>query len=370
MVGGGPAGAATAIALSELGVPSVVLEAAPGPQHKVGESIPPSANPVLARLGLSAGLARAALPAYGNRSFWGAAEAVDADYVFGTTGTGWRVDRQRFEADLAATATTAGVDWRYGCRLVGCTRREPRGWMLQVISSAGRQALAADVVVDASGRAARVARLLGVRRIRYDRLVGAVAYGSTGEGSDGVDADSTTLVEAVPDGWWYSMHLPAGRIVTAFMTDADLLTATGARTAEGWGALLDSAPATRNRVRAAAGDGPWDGPHVWGAHTSRLTAVVGPDWLAVGDAAVTYDPLTSYGMAAALGQGVYAAAAVVEHLAGRREALPDHARLIDGAFARYLILLHDRYAGEQRWPDAVFWQRRQRHRSPGEPASP
>jgi hypothetical protein len=37
-------------------------------------------------------------------------------------------------------------------------------------------------------------------------------------------------------------------------------------------------------------------------------------------AAVAFDPLASYGIAAALGEGFYAAAAAVDHLAGRRDA--------------------------------------------------
>lgn len=367
MVGGGPAGAATAIVLAEHGLHPIVLEVASGPQRKVGESIPPSANPVLSRLGLTAGLSRTALPAYGNRSVWGTAEPVDTDFVFGTAGSGWRLDRERWEAEVASVAIGVGVDWRYGSRVVGCSGREPRGWTLRVMGTEGPRTCDADVVVDASGRPARVARLLGARRVRYDGLVGAVVYCSTMPDADGsvgpgADSDSTTLVEAVPQGWWYSMFLPGHRIVVAFMTDADLLEATGARTSLGLRALLEAAPMTRARVTAVVRDQSWPEPHTRPAHTSRLTAVTGADWLAVGDAAITYDPLTSYGITAALGQGMHAAQAVMGHLKGRPGALSDHARLIDRAFARYLAMLHDRYANEQRWPDAVFWQRRHRPR--------
>ena len=223
-------------------------------------------------------------------------------------------------------------------------------------------------MVDASGRAARVARLLGVRRVRYDRLVGVLAYGSTGTSSAGdrsvvvgreaARQDSTTLVEAVADGWWYSLFLPDHRLVVAFMTDADLLDSTGARRADGLRALLDRAPATRSRVQDGDADLDWSRAVIRPAHTARLETVAGPDWLAVGDAAVAFDPLASYGIAAALGEGFYAAAAVADHLGGRRDALLDHARLIDRTLAQYLVLCHDRYGLEQRWPDAEFWRRR------------
>ena len=181
---------------------------------------------------------------------------------------------------------------------------------------------------------------------------------STPSGPEGVDADSTTLVEAVSDGWWYSLFLPGHRLVVAFMTDADLLDRTGARRVDGLQALLDEAPATRTRVQTVGARPDWSQARIRPAHTGRLTTVAGPDWLAVGDAAVAFDPLASYGIAAALGEGFYAAAAVADHLAGRRDALLDHARLLDRTLAQYLVLAHDRYALEQRWPDEVFWRRR------------
>jgi 2-polyprenyl-6-methoxyphenol hydroxylase-like FAD-dependent oxidoreductase len=356
VVGGGPAGAATAISLAQQGLHPTVFEAAPAPAWKAGESIPPTARPVLERLGLLSGLDRAGLPSYGNRSVWGAAEALEQDFLFGTAGPGWRVDRTVFEAELAAAAIAAGVDWRCGARVVGCSRREPRGWVLRVVDHTGSRTEEADVVVDASGRAARVARLLGGRRVRYDRLVGVLAYGSTG--TDAASQDSTTLVEAVADGWWYSVFLPGNRLVVAFLTDADLLDSTGARRADGLRALLDQAPTTASRVLAAEATLDWSQVRIRPAHTGRLETVAGPDWIAVGDAAVAFDPLASYGIAAALGEGLYAAAAVADLLGGRRDALLDHARLIDRTLAQYLVLCHDRYRLEQRWPGAEFWRRR------------
>lgn len=368
VVGGGPAGAATAISLARLGVAVTVLEGAPGPQRKVGESIPPSANPVLERLGLSAGLQRAGLPSYGSSSRWGSDTPMERDFLFGAAGVGWRVDRRAFELELATAARESGVQWRYDHRVVTCRRRPPRGWTVRAMTAQGTQSLSADLVVDASGRAARVARLLGIRRVRYDRLVGVVCYASTRtaasddpvSGADPRSGDSTTVIEAVRDGWWYSLFLPSRRLVAAFLTDGDLL--HDARTGHGTDPLSRSTHAPMTRCRLLSVDDPtrWDGPHIQPAHTSRLTAVTGPDWMAVGDSAVTFDPLASHGISSALGSGFYAAAAVVEHLGGRVDALPAYAELVDYNFAHYLMLRQERYALERRWPEATFWRRRHR----------
>jgi flavin-dependent dehydrogenase len=366
VVGGGPAGAATSISLARFGVAATVLEAAPGPRCKVGESLPPSANPVLERLGLIPGLRRAALPSYGSCSRWGSEEPTERDFLFAPTGVGWRVDRRAFELELAAAARETGVHWRYDHRVVACRRRTPRGWTLHVVTAEGPQTVSADLVVDASGRAARLARLLGVRRVRYDRLIGTVFYCSTRTPAgpsltfDPPADDSTTVIEAVPDGWWYSLFLPSRRLIAAFLTDGDLLDDVGIRPWNDPSAHFAHAPTTRSRLLTADDPKRWDGPHIRPAHTSRLNAITGPDWLAVGDAAVTFDPLASYGISSALGAGFYAAASVVEHLGGRLDALRAYAELVDHTFAQYLILCHERYTLERRWPDATFWRRRHR----------
>lgn len=115
---------------------------------------------------------------------------------------------------------------------------------------------------------------------------------------------------------------------------------------------LAAAPATRERLLLAGPRQRWDGPQVSPAHTSRLTAVTGPGWLAVGEAAVSFDPLASYGIAAALGTGYYAAGAVVEHLGGRRGALSDYAELTTTRSPSTSLCAMTGI--ERRWPDAPF----------------
>jgi flavin-dependent dehydrogenase len=87
---------------------------------------------------------------------------------------------------------------------------------------------------------------------------------------------------------------------------------------------------------------------------------VGDGWVAAGDAAVSFDPLSSHGILNALHTGTLAGSAVHAHLAGDVRALDAYARHVDALYAAHLRHLHAYYAMERRWPDHPFWSRRYR----------
>src|SRR5205807_9309741 len=81
---------------------------------------------------------------------------------------------------------------------------------------------------------------------QYGNLTGLVAL------FEGTTASNDTLVESVPDGWWYSVQVPGERMVVAFMTDADIVRDRRLYEPEVWRHALEETNATRRRVANAS----------------------------------------------------------------------------------------------------------------------
>ena len=150
---------------------------------------------------------------------------------------------------------------------------------------------------------------------------------------------------------WYSALLADGRLALAFMTDGDLLDRNA------WYLGLERTRETRARVEGH-GYAIEEAPRILPAETSRLDDILGDNWLALGDAAAAYDPLSSHGIGSAMGSGFYAGHAIADLLAGHTEAGLAYLDVLRNAYGGCLDLQKQHYASERRWPDAPFWRRR------------
>jgi flavin-dependent dehydrogenase len=338
VVGGGPAGAATALRLARAGVGVTLCEASRYEELRMGETLPPAANPLLRELGVWDRFRdMRPIPSYRTASVWGGAEIAERSFVFNPYGNGWHVDRAAFDRMLAEVAAEAGAAVRTRCRVrqVTCLAAG-----FELVLADGR--IRARAVVDATGRGARFARALGADRRQLDRLVCVSRVFAVDEDSPLGD----TLLEAVPDGWWYASPLPGGRRLVACFTDAGRAARLAA--AAGWAAAL----ACTEQVREQATGRPVGPVRVVSAASHHLRPCAGPRWLAVGDAALAVDPLSSGGVTFALRSAAGATAAL---LAG---CATGYAAFVDAAAEEYRAIRTKIYGWEGRFTASPFWQAR------------
>ncbi|HVY17247.1 MAG TPA: tryptophan 7-halogenase [Rhodopila sp.] len=352
VIGGGPAGAAAALTLARYTRHAVLLLEASGyAAFRVGETVSAGIVPLLSYLGAESVLAGAvSVPAYGTAGAWGGEQLIRRDFIWTGRGQGLHLDRNRFDAALAACLSRFGDAPRVGTLVRDLTWRDGR-WVVDLDAPEGRTQLEARIVVDATGRPARIARRLNAERAVTDRLVGLVCHLDLPK----EQGEQTTLVETVPEGWWYTATLPGGKAVAALMTDADLLRGLGIGAV---GDFLTRMSATRHVAARLEGARPLGEPRAFPAESHVLHPPCGPGWIAAGDAACAFDPLASLGIGYALASGIQAARIADEWLRGEDGLARAYAADIARHAGVYSAQAREMYQAERRWPDAPFWRRR------------
>jgi flavin-dependent dehydrogenase len=356
VAGGGPAGAAAALALARGGRRVLLVDDRPRAAFRIGEALAPAARPLLRDLGvLDRFLGDGHLARHGNLSAWGAPGLHASDFIFDPHGHGWHLDRARFDASLLDGAAEAGAGVRADARVASVGRDGEGGWRVVLrTSGAADEVVSCDWLVDATGRSAAIARQQGAARVHDDALVAFYArFRASREG----DRDARTMIESAPGGWWYTALVPGGVRVVAWLTDADLADRAALLSAHGFAAAV----AETRHVSAALdafGYAIAGRPRGADAGSARLDRFVGDGWVAAGDAALSFDPLSSQGILTALYTGMRAGQALHAHLAGDGASLAAYVDRLEEIHRAYRENRTTFYGFEARWPGHPFWRRR------------
>ncbi|HEY8178575.1 MAG TPA: geranylgeranyl reductase family protein [Candidatus Limnocylindria bacterium] len=336
VVGAGPAGSAVAAALARAGRDVLLVESHAHPRPKAcAEYASPRIAEELAVLGIAEGDWRAdALPLKGMRVIRGD-DAVDMRYhdAAGPRHS-WGLDRERFDATLAAHAVASGarlmertalddVHWRggqegSGGRVVGASLR----------TAERRRTVRSRWLIGADGARSRVAQRLSTERgVGRPRRLGLIAH------YEGLPELADHGEMHVARDWYVGLAPLAGNRLNVGM--ALPMDGTKRSAEERFQAAIDGIPAVAARLRGVKRLTPIRGASPIG---HRVGASAGRGWMLVGDAAGFIDPFTGEGIFRAL----RSARAAAEALAAGDD---------DGAAARYRAARREAFAAK----DSLTW---------------
>ncbi len=349
VLGGGPAGAACAISLRQrwphLAV--AVVEASQYDSARAGEVLAPHALSLLRQLGVAGIFGEHSLAAQSIASSWGDSTLSEHHHLFAAHGFGLHLDRCAFDRHLAKAAEACGARLLQGVSFHAADRSADT-WLIDL---RGAPSLRSRFVVDATGRRSLFARSQGAQVQLSDRLT---AYSLSVRLQSPVT--QSMVIEACAFGWWYLAPLPDGSGIVSLLTDVDLARAAGLPSREAWTWHL----AQTKHLGVSDVESLAQTVHVAPAFTSTLNRFGNQGWIAIGDAAASYDPLAGQGITKALHTGILASYVAAESLAGREaDALRRYEALLAANLDGYRRMHRSHYNRETRWPDQPFWQRRQ-----------
>lgn len=352
IIGGGPAGTSCATALQKQGISDVlILEAGDYSDFAIGENIPPTSKPLLQEIDVYDDfLAEGHLPSYGASSFWGDWRKGFNDTILSPLGNGWNLDRRRFNKFLARKAHEAGAKLLMNTRFIS-SERHNSGHVVSFRHKNEVYQAACPVLIDATGNKSVVAKHLGSIQIEDQSLL-CIARRFRSNQED--RPKSQTIIESTKNGWWYAVGLPNDELLIAFYTLPELAKEQQVNELAFWESNF-----RETRISSEGFDisSPIQSKNI-GFHTKSfcLDTCAGENWLAIGDAASCYDPITSRGIVKSLRDAQEAAHLVARYLNNQLDDFRGFDQTVRDNYSLYRLERLSHYRKEQRWPASPFWE--------------
>lgn len=336
IVGSGPAGAASAIRLLQRGITPVIVERAAFPRYRIGESLTGECGAVLRELGFEDRMDRLAFPVKrsvkvhapaGRSSFVVPVQKRSPSGSLEPTHT-WQVRRSVFDQMLLDAAIERGAE------LITAAAAEPilegervRG--VRVMRDGHSDDLSSEIVVDASGQSAFLARrgVTGpVHRGRHDKQVALFTQVAGTNPDPAISPGDTLLFQREKHHWSWFIPLSDDVISVGVVANAAHFRSQPTSDPEYLRQqLLDVHPDFTARLGRAE---LVEGVHSASSYSYRVDRFAGPGFLCVGDSHRFIDPIFSFGVYFGFREADFAADAIASQLGG------DSARG-DDPFARY-----------------------------------
>ncbi len=321
VVGGGPAGAATATMVAQQGHRVVLLERERFPRYHIGESLIPATWPILERLGMIETLRASAFPQKHSVQFFSRDGRASTPFYFEDSPLvphpqTWQVVREEFDQMMLDNAREHGVEVHEGVNVREVLFDGDRARGVRAEAAAGEPLeLAARVVVDASGQSGLIANHFGLRAEDPGlRNAAFFTYFKGAQRDPGRDEGATLVLQTEDQAaWFWVIPMPGDRTSVGVVAPMEYLTRPPKRSPqEVFDAEFARCPGLVPRLVAAE---QLEEVQVLKDYTYWAKRRAGDGWVLVGDAYGFIDPLYSSGVFLALKSAELAADAIADGFA-------------------------------------------------------
>ncbi len=308
IIGGGPAGSTAAILLAMAGRSVILAEKQDFPRFRIGESLLPSSNTLLKRLGVWNHMLEAEyIRKYGaeftdahgrfhvHNVFSKGMLPIDEEHTF-------QVERARFDTLLIERAKECGADVRLQCCVVEVVERDDSS---SVVTFSDGTSCVAGKIVDATGRESFVGKKTNIPMdpLHYPARIAVYGHFINVLRNDGPTGGNILIVR-LNNGWFWNIPIDARKTSVGVVTPVADFKASGLKPKEWFKHVLEQSPVMAERMASAQLVGDW---HVTADYTFQRYRFAGDSFFLAGDAAAFIDPIFSSGVCLAMGEAEWIA---------------------------------------------------------------
>lgn len=303
IIGAGPAGSVAGALLAKAGWRVVLLEKEAFPRFRIGESLLPSGNSVLKRIGVwdrmdAAGFIRKYEAEFITPDREHTVRNSFAENTF-TEGNpyAYEVERSKFDSLLLENAQASGCEVRHSTTVRNVTAAED-SWLLKVQSANQEESVRARWVIDASGRDALLAKELKIPRLPlpYPKRIAVYNHFDGIPLQDGQRAGNI-IITRLPGGWSWSIPLADGKVSVGVVTSLSEFQQAKLEPENYFYKVCAQSSFLTSHTDTAT---PLDKFRVTADYSYINSTFAGNRYLLVGDAAGFIDPIFSSGVCLAM----------------------------------------------------------------------
>lgn len=318
---------------------------------ELAETLPPSAMPLLHKIGLLELFTKHSIrKTYGYHSLWGSDRLTTHNFYFHNPYKyGLKIDKCAIIKNLEQTTKTTILAYDNQLHL----NRITDGFEIKYQTNTGNKKISTRLIVDATGRSRAVLKKLNIDSVRYDDTLAFTCHLPKKKHPK---LKHDVFVESFNDGWGLVSGNGECQNVVSIFTNSKSSIYSKVSAYKHWKEILSntqylnhflSDELTYNVVGKLS-------------NSSKPTQVAGPNWLAIGDAALAFDPLSSHGVSNAIFTALSAAESSQRYFETnnkeeKENTIRTYDESIDTIFQSYLSSKDSLYTNERRWPNSSYW---------------
>ena len=350
IIGNGIAGITLAMLLQRKGISFALLhregEKVP---FALGETLPPSAMPLLQELKLlSLFEENAYRKTYGYHSMWGSSSVTDINFYHQNPfKNGLKINKHQTLEKMRDFIRDDMISYSKGFEII----HEDHGNTVVLAKNEGVKIVQGKILIDATGRNRAVLQKLKIESTIHDKLVALSCHLPKIEHPK---LTHEVYVESFKEGWGIVSALNETENICTIYTHKGHDILAKLKDVSQWKSALSETVYLKDfliedkNIKFKGGN----------SNSSVAEQIAGNNWLALGDAAMSFDPLSSHGITNAIYTASKASEAIEKKLTiADTEAFPEYGETMQTIFQQYLQSKNQLYQQEVRWKEESFWKR-------------